>query len=182
MKKGNNVIDLHPMPTALKMDRASWIATPEVVREEIVRAWREQEQGLAVQKDRYCGRKNSHRAPAAAQADSFYALHVLDMAIWRRPDDAALQEKADALRERLKPDAERHKAMLNRDASLSEFHEMAKAHGKTLPDVLREFIGVERLIRQDPVKGLRMLATRYGVDFADLLAKTLEAEPQQGAA
>lgn len=163
-----NVVDLHPIPSRMRISREAWIATPEVVRDEIIRAWQEQEQGLAVQKDRYCGRKNSHRTEVAAD-DSFCALHRLEMALWRRPDDATLQAKADAMRERLKPDAERHKAMLNRDKDLTKFHQMAKRQGKSLPDVLREYIGLENMIRQEPVRGLDLLARRSGVDFAEVL-------------
>lgn len=175
------MIDMYPQPSATNISREDWIATAPVVRDEIIRAWQEIEQGLAVQIDRYCGREKSHKRPSPG-GDSFYALHVLDMALWRRPDDEALQARAAALRERLAPDAERHKAMLNRDASLAEFHALAKAGGKKLADVLAQYIAIEQLIRQDPIKGLQMLAKRYGLDFADVLRKALNADDAGEAA
>jgi hypothetical protein len=171
------VIDMYPQPSATNISREDWIATTPVVRDEIIRAWQEMEQGIAVAKDKRCGREKSHKRPSAG-SDSFYALHVLDMLIWRRPDDEALQEKAAALRERLAPDVARMQA----NDSLEEYHALAKAGGKELADVLRQYIALEQLIRQDPIKGLQMLAKRYGLDFADVLRKALESDDAGEAA
>jgi hypothetical protein len=169
MKKGNNVVDMYPQPSATNISREDWIATTPVVRDEIIRAWQEMEQGIAVGKDKRCGREKSHRHEAAG--DSFYGLHVLDMLIWRRPDDEALQEKAAALRERLAPDVARMQA----NDSLEEYHALAEAGGKKLADVLAQYIAIENMVRQDPIKGLQKLAKRYGLDFADVLARATEA-------
>ena len=176
------MIDLFPMPTCWQLDRAAWIATAPELREEIIRMWREIEQGVAVTKDKFCGRPKSHLRPAAAQADSFFALHLLDHALWKRPDDAALQAKAAALRLRLEPDAARYAAMQARDADLTEFHALAKAGGTTVSAALGKYIAVEQQLRADPIKGLETLARRYGVDLADMLASALETEPVPDAA
>jgi hypothetical protein len=169
MKRKAIVIDLFPPPPFWQLDRAAWIATAPELRDEVIRMWREIEQGVAVTKDKFCGRPKSHLRPAAAQADSFFALHLLDHALWKRPDDAALQEKAAALRLRLAPDAARYAAMQARDADLEPFHALAKAGGKNLADVLAQYISVENMIRQDLTKGLELLAKRSGINLADVL-------------
>jgi len=166
-----NVIDLHPLPTCLNISREAWIATSPELRDEIIRAWQELQQGISVRKDRICGREKSHRAKSAG--DSFFALHELDMAIWRRPDNTALQKEAAALRERLAPDMERVQLVLDRDESLAEFHQRAKAAGTTVADALRQYVGLESMIRQDPVKGLELLLKRSGVDPVDFATVAL---------
>jgi hypothetical protein len=172
--KGVNVVDLHPMPPILALDRKTWIATPEVVRNDIVRCWREQLQGIAVQKDKCCGRKRSHRAMPGA--DSFFELHKLDMALWLRPDNEDLQEKAAAMRERLAPDFARLQIL----DDLEPFHALAAERGKTLAAVLGEYTEVERRLRVDPVRELERMANSLGVDFADVLAQALDL-PEEAA-
>lgn len=171
------MVDLFPMPSGMNISRPVWIAMTPVLRDEIIRMWQELSAGEAIAKDRRCGRPKSHRKQ---YGDSFHALHLLDMEIWHRPNAKKIAE-ADALRERLAPDEERMRVEDERNASLEEFHQMAAAGGTNVAAVLREYVGLENLIRQDPVKGLKILGRRVGVDWTDVLANALEANAEVDA-
>lgn len=166
--------DLFPMPDCMNLSRVDWIATPPVVREEIIRAWQELSAGIAVRKDRRCGREKSHKQYPAG--NSFYALHLLDMEKWYRPNAKKIAE-ADALRERLAPDFERLRLLEERDAGLAPFHTLAEAGGTTLATALRGYVEMENMVRANPIKGLGMIASKAGIDFADLLARIAEGTP-----
>ncbi|SIO53824.1 hypothetical protein SAMN05443247_07622 [Bradyrhizobium erythrophlei] len=168
------MIELFPIPTPLvgKISPEVWRDTSEVVQTEIVRAWRELSAGIAIQKDRRCGRRR--RAPA----DSFYALHLLDMEIWRRPDKGDLIAKAEQLRELLAPD----EALLNAPDDLADFREMAKLSGKTLDAVLREYIAIEQLLRAGQIKGFELLAKKVGIDLKAWAADVLWPDEPEAVA
>jgi hypothetical protein len=164
-----NVIDLHPIPPCVNFSREAWFATPESVRSEIVRAWQEMSAGIAVQKDRCCGRPKSNKRPGG---DSFFALHQLDMAAWARPDREDVAKAAAEMRARLAPDVA-HLQMLD---DLEVYHKMAADRGKTLAEVLTEFMAVEQRLKKDALREMERIALAHGVDFADVLAAALEPD------
>jgi hypothetical protein len=155
-----NIVELFPIPTALKIDKATWNSMPAESRDEFVRMWREGEQGLAVWKDRRCGRPKSHRTRGAA-AVSFYELHLLEHEIWRRGSDADLVAKADALRLALAPDV----ARMALDDALVDFHEMAVKHGTTLAAALERYTAVEGELRAHPYEALVRLGSAAGLNM-----------------
>jgi hypothetical protein len=165
--KGNNVIDLHPIPSGMNISPAAWIATAPVMRDEIIRMWQELSAGEAIAKDRRCGRKKPHRKPAEALGDSFYALHLLEMDIWRFPTNTVKIAKADAMRAVLAPDVERMAQM----DDLQEYHEMAAAGGTDLATVLRRYTDMEHLLKVDPLAGICEICKNIGVEPIDMFKK-----------
>jgi len=155
--RGTNVIEMYPIPTGLKISQADWDASPTELKSEIERMWCELSAGIAIQKDRRCGRLKSHQRPSEV---SFHALHLLDMDVWRYPTNEVKIAKADALRAALAPDVERMAQM----DGLEPFHDMAKATGKRLSDVLRNFINMENLLREDFTAGIFKICENIGID------------------
>lgn len=62
-----------------------------------------------------------------------------------------------------------------RDAEMADFHEMAKASGKNLADVIREFVAIENFVRAEPIRGIEHLAARYDFDLGAWAMQKLEA-------
>lgn len=71
---------------------------------------------------------------------------------------------------------ERYRPASERDATMTEWHDYAARSGKTLRHAIREFVGMEHLLRTDTVGGLELLAKKAGVNLADVLAQALEAD------
>jgi hypothetical protein len=155
------VIELFPIPQGFNITPEAWAATPAVMQSEICRAHREISQGIAIAKDVRCGRPKAHRRPASAPAPGFYALHRLELEIARKPDDAALQAKAEEMREALAPDVTR---MAEND-DMQEFEQYARReHGMTLPEYIKSRAALEQLIRRDPIEGIAQVCEMIGRD------------------
>jgi hypothetical protein len=76
---------------------------------------------------------------------------------------------------------EKHKAAAERDATLAEFHEMAKQSGKDLRSVVGEYVNMENLLRKDLVGGLDTICQRLGVSLKDVAAHVMGQTPDQNA-
>jgi hypothetical protein len=76
---------------------------------------------------------------------------------------------------------EKHRAAAERDAGLVEFHEMAGKSGKALRDVVAQYVGMENLLRKDPVAGLELIAKNAGLSLRDVAAKVLGQTPDAAA-
>ncbi len=76
---------------------------------------------------------------------------------------------------------QKYKEAAERDGSLSEFHEMAKASGKDLGGVVREYVNMENALRKDPVGGLDTICQRLGFSLRDVAAHVLNQTPDQNA-
>lgn len=76
---------------------------------------------------------------------------------------------------------QKHRAAAERDGTLNEFHEMAKASGKELPNVVREYVNMENLLRKDLVGGLNTICERMGLSLKDVAAHVLGQTPDQNA-
>lgn len=151
-RRDSNVIEMiEPAPDRFNLSREEWAKTPAVIREEILRMHREMNEGLAILKDRRCGRRKRVRG-------GFWELHCCE-----RDGNLA---RAEELRAALAPDEERIAA----NDALEEFHKMAKRNGKTLVEVLIEYVKLENLLRTDLRDGFFALCERIGFDPIDLLA------------
>lgn len=75
----------------------------------------------------------------------------------------------------------KHKAAAERDGTLNEFHEMAKASGKELPNVVREYVNMENHLRKDLLGGLDTICQRMGVSLKDVAAHVMGQTPDQNA-
>lgn len=76
---------------------------------------------------------------------------------------------------------EKHKAGAERDATLNEFHDMAKQSGKQLSDVVRAYVGMENLLRTDPNKAFEQLLQRVGSSPRQYAEHILGQTPDQNA-
>lgn len=76
---------------------------------------------------------------------------------------------------------QKYKASAERDATLNEFHEMAKASGKELPNVVREYVNMENKLRTDLVGGLDTICQRMGVSLKEVAAHVMGQTPDQVA-
>ena len=153
------MIDMHPIPPCVNIPRETWATLSANMRDEIVRAWQELSAGIAIAKDKRCGRPKSHRQHPH-QAVSFYALHLLDMAIWRFPTNAVKIAEAEALRAKLAPDVER----MAQNDSLQEYHELAERSGTTLAEALGKYVAAEQRLRADPVNEMARIMRSVGID------------------
>jgi flagellar hook-basal body complex protein FliE len=66
-----------------------------------------------------------------------------------------------------------------RFAPLKEFDDMARAGGTTLDTALRNYVGIENLLRADPVKGFVALSQNMGLDPVQV-GQALLGQPSQG--
>jgi hypothetical protein len=149
---------IEPAPEGFNISRESWARAPAVVRSEIIRAHRELSECIPINKDRAARRRSRSMG-------GFYELHVLERDIqFLTPTQLA---RVAELRGALAPEIAHHAMVAERDADLAPFYDMAKAAGKTLPSVLREYIGIENLIRNNPTAGIKALAKRYGISLTD---------------
>jgi hypothetical protein len=76
----------------------------------------------------------------------------------------------------------KYRGAAERDGKLNEFHEMARQAGKELPNVVREYVNMENLLRQDPVRGLETLCQRMGYSLRQVAEHVLGQTPDQQAA
>jgi hypothetical protein len=76
---------------------------------------------------------------------------------------------------------QKHRAAAERDGTLNEYHEMAKASGKELKSVVGEYVNMENLLRKDLVGGLDTICQRMGVSIKDVAAHIMGQTPDQNA-
>jgi hypothetical protein len=91
----------------------------------------------------------------------------------RRETERAIKELTDGF--------QKYKGAAERDATLNEFHEMAKASGKELPSVVREYVNMENHLRKDLLGGLDTICQRMGVSLRDVAAHVMGQKPEQQA-
>lgn len=151
----SNVIELiEPAPEGFNVSREEWSRTPEVLRAEIIRMHTELAEGVEITKDRAAGRRS--RRPGG-----FWEMHCCER-------DGQL-ERAAELRELLAPEIALRAGM----ADLDEYHAMAISHGKTLAQVIGEYVAVERRLANDPVAEIERIAATMGFDLEGWALKQL---------
>lgn len=68
---------------------------------------------------------------------------------------------------------------------LREFEQLAQQTGTTIPDALRNYVGIEQTLRADPIKGLGIICRNLGIDPRQMAQHVLsmpELTPEQKAA
>jgi hypothetical protein len=73
----------------------------------------------------------------------------------------------------------KHQSAAARDASLSEFHQLAAKSGTTLKKALSRYVNLEDQLRADPIKGLEIICQNIGLSLREV-AVLLGATPGQG--
>lgn len=130
-------------------------------------------------------------APAAAKpAEPVKPSHTAEDAPARFTDtakakwhatDPEIRGETLRMHKELTEGFQKYKAAAERDGALNEFHEMAKASGKELPNVVREYVNMENKLRHDLVGGLEDICQRVGVSLRDVAAHVLNQTPDQQA-
>jgi hypothetical protein len=139
-----------PAPEGFNISREAWSRLPIVVRDDIVRMHRELSERIPIAKDRAARRRSR-------SLGGHFELFCCE-----RDGNVA---RAAELREALAGEIAHHAAVEERDAALEPYHQMAAAAGKKLPNVLREYIGVESRLKVDFDNEFRRIAERFGVDL-----------------
>jgi hypothetical protein len=67
----------------------------------------------------------------------------------------------------------KHRAAAVRDASISEFHDMAAKGSATVKEALSRYVNMENQLRADPVKGLEIICQNVGMSLQEVAAKVL---------
>jgi hypothetical protein len=91
----------------------------------------------------------------------------------RRETERAIKELTDGF--------QKYKQSAERDQTLNEFHEMAKASGKELSGVVREYVNMENKLRTDLLGGLDTICQRMGVSLRDVAAHVMGQKPEEQA-
>lgn len=91
----------------------------------------------------------------------------------RRETERAIKELTDGF--------QKYKASAERDQTLNEFHEMAKASGKELSGVVREYVNMENALRTNLLGGLDTICQRMGVSLRDVAAHVMGQKPEEQA-
>ncbi len=80
-----------------------------------------------------------------------------------------IRDEIHRMHRELSAGIEKYRPAAERDASLEQFHAVAKRNGKNLSDVMREYVGLETLLRTDFKAGFFALCNRIGLDPIDFL-------------
>jgi hypothetical protein len=99
---------------------------------------------------------------------------------WAAAPESVRRESERAIKE-LTEGFAKYKTAAERDGALNEFHEMAKASGKDLPNVVRSYVAMENKLRTDLVGGLEDICQRVGVSLRDVAAHVMGQTPDQQA-
>jgi hypothetical protein len=99
---------------------------------------------------------------------------------WATAPESVRKETERAIKE-LTDGFQKYKQSAERDATLNEFHEMAKAANKDLPTVVREYVNMEQKLRTDLVGGLDDICQRLGLSLRDVAAHVMGQKPEEQA-
>ena len=99
---------------------------------------------------------------------------------WATAPESVRKETERAIKE-LTDGFQKYKQSAERDQALTEFHDMAKASGKELHGVVREYVNMENRLRTDLVGGLEDICQRVGVSLRDVAAHVMGQKPEEQA-
>jgi hypothetical protein len=94
---------------------------------------------------------------------------------WAKLDPATKGETKRALRE-LESGLTSYKGKLE---PLQEFFDMAEKHGTTVDVAMKNYVGMENLLRANPAEGFRQLAQRLQIPPQQIAQLLMQGQPQQ---
>jgi hypothetical protein len=97
---------------------------------------------------------------------------------WDATPDAVKAETHRALSE-MEKGIEKYRNDAQAYESVRQFDEQARQSGRQLAEVLNDYTGMERLLRENPVAGFERVAQNLGINFRDLAAHVLNQTPDQ---
>lgn len=74
---------------------------------------------------------------------------------------------------------EKHKASAEEFENIREFHDLAKNTGTDLKTALTHYVGIERQLRAEPIKGLEQICQNIGISLRDVAAHVMGQTPEQ---
>lgn len=116
--------------------------------------------------------------PAVSAIDAPKRFSDDAKAAWATAPEPVKSEITRAIKE-LEAGIAEHQA---RWEPLKPFEELAKQHKTTIPAALENYIGIERLIAQDPLKGLNQVCENMGLSLRQIAEHVLGKTPDQNAA
>jgi hypothetical protein len=90
-----------------------------------------------------------------------------------------VKAEVDRMHRELTQGIEKHRTAAERDGTLAEFHEMAGKAGKDLKSVVHAYVGMENLLRENPLKGLEAVCDNIGVSLREVAQIVLGQTPDQ---
>lgn len=99
-------------------------------------------------------------------------------AVWDGAPEPVKAEVARMERE-LTAGIEKHRAAAERDGSIAEFHEIAAKSGTDVKTALTKYVGMEQLLRTNPLQGLEAVCKNIGVSLKDVARIVLEQPADQ---
>lgn len=76
---------------------------------------------------------------------------------------------------------EKHRTAAERDASITEYHEMAQKHGTTVKDALSNYTKLDALLERDFLAGLEKVCQTKGQSLRAVAAHILNQKPEEVA-
>lgn len=99
-------------------------------------------------------------------------------AAWATAPESVRAETHRAIRE-LEQGYEKHRAAADAYEDIREFDDLAKRSGTTMRQAMSNYVGIEMLLRQDPIAGLEQVANNVGFSLRDIAAHILGQSPDQ---
>lgn len=97
---------------------------------------------------------------------------------WATAPESVRAETHRAIRE-LEQGYEKHRAASEAYEDIREFDDLAKRSGTTMRQAMTNYVGIEMLLRQDPIAGLEQVANNIGFSLRDIAAHIMGQSPEQ---
>jgi hypothetical protein len=101
-------------------------------------------------------------------------------AAWATAPDPVKAEVHRAIRE-LEQGHEKYKASAQAFEDIKEYDALAKQTGTTLKAALSNYVGIDQLLRKDPIAGMERIAANLGITLRDVAAHVLGQKPDEAA-
>lgn len=111
-------------------------------------------------------------APARFSADA--------KAAWVTAPDPVKAEVTRAIKE-MEAGIEKHRQSAEAFEPVRKYADMARQGGTTLDKALEAYVGMESMLRADPIKGLNAVCENMGISLRDVAAHVLGQTPDQTA-
>lgn len=91
----------------------------------------------------------------------------------------AVKAEVDRMHREMTAGIEKHRAGAEKYESIRQFDDMATKSGKQLKDVLGAYVGMEQLLRSNPLRGLEEVCSNIGVSLRQVAEIVLGQTPDQ---
>lgn len=116
--------------------------------------------------------------PVVPASDAPARLSSAAKAEWEKVPDTVKFEVARLDREAA-AGVEKYRASHEAFEQVREFHEMAQKGGTDLKTALTKYVGMENMLRTDPIRGLEEICSNIGVSLKDVAAHIMGQKPEE---